>query len=163
MAAPKGHPPYPGCEKGGAFGHLANRSPDKWTEEALDAEAEALREWAKKDDSIVLRKFASERGYFWEMINQWKHKHKGIASAQKFAKDAVGCRREEKALYNKIDTGIVKASLGTYDDEHRQFLIDIKNAEASQSNTYYLNEDVDTKKIEKALLEKLKKEGRLKE
>lgn len=32
MPAPKGHPPYPGCEKGAPYGYLA-KSEDSWTEE----------------------------------------------------------------------------------------------------------------------------------
>lgn len=135
MGAPKGHPNYNIDRLG--------RPPDKWTEEALNKEAEALIEWAKKEDSIVLRKFASTRGYYWEMINQWKHKNLNIASAQRYAKDVIGCRREEQALKGKLDAGIVKASMATYDSEHRAMLKEMKTAEAAKPTAYIIKKIIE--------------------
>lgn len=40
MPAPKGHAPYPGCEKGGR--------PLKFTKDFIESEAEAFLEWMKE-------------------------------------------------------------------------------------------------------------------
>lgn len=54
MPAPKGHPPYPGCETGGR--------PKKFTEEVIDKEAVALEEWMQKKENVFIEFFALERG-----------------------------------------------------------------------------------------------------
>jgi hypothetical protein len=55
MPAPKGHPPYPGCETGGR--------PKKYTKEFMENEAELLREWMKDKNNIFIGDFCFDRDY----------------------------------------------------------------------------------------------------
>lgn len=63
MPAPKGHAPYPGCEKGG--------KPKVHTKEFIDSEADALEEWMKKKDNIFYQTFCYERGYSKNRLPEW--------------------------------------------------------------------------------------------
>ncbi len=58
MPAPKGHPPYPGCEKGGPLGRLATA----WTDEELDALAQELVDYMKQPKSIWFKNFLIQKG-----------------------------------------------------------------------------------------------------
>lgn len=72
MAAPKGHPPYPGCEKGGETGGR----PTEWTKEFIENEAIAFEKWLEKKENIFIEHFCHDRGYsrkrFYEWIDQSK-------------------------------------------------------------------------------------------
>jgi hypothetical protein len=50
MPAPKGHPPYPGCETGGR--------PLEWTDEKVEAVADQLLEWIKSPGNFWFKDFA---------------------------------------------------------------------------------------------------------
>ena len=55
MPAPKGHAPYPGCEKGGA--------PKLFTEEYLNELASKLEKWTdQNEDNIFIEKFCYDYG-----------------------------------------------------------------------------------------------------
>lgn len=59
MPAPKGHPPYPGCETGGR--------PPKWTDERIEEEARALEEWLKEEQNFLFMEFC----YFRKIGPEW--------------------------------------------------------------------------------------------
>lgn len=63
MPAPKGHPPFAGCEKGGR--------PIKYTKEFIESEAEAFLAWMSKENSIWYKDFALERGYLPDQLSEW--------------------------------------------------------------------------------------------
>lgn len=73
--APKGHPPYPGCETGGR--------PTKYTDEFIEKEAEAIDEWMNRKDSIWFEDFAFERGYCPDYISEWAAKNEKFNRAYK--------------------------------------------------------------------------------
>lgn len=55
MAPPKGHAPYPGCEKGGR--------PKIYTKEFVDKEADLLEEWMKDKNNLFIGDFCFNRPY----------------------------------------------------------------------------------------------------
>jgi hypothetical protein len=63
MAPPIGHPPYNTNGEGGR--------PKKWTDEAIEKEAEAFAEWLSRPDSIWYEGFCVERGYVAEYLSDW--------------------------------------------------------------------------------------------
>ncbi len=63
MPAPKGHPPYPGCETGGR--------PKIYTKEFIDTEAEALNKWIQNNSNIFIGDFCWERGYHESRIDEF--------------------------------------------------------------------------------------------
>ena len=54
MPAPKGYPPYPGCEKGGR--------PRRFSTEDIERFADELVEWMKDESRFWLKDFCLERG-----------------------------------------------------------------------------------------------------
>jgi hypothetical protein len=69
MPAPKGHPPYPGCETGGR--------PVEWTDDKLDQLANDLEAWIDEDNlNILIEDFASRRRinekYFYDLMKRNK-------------------------------------------------------------------------------------------
>lgn len=123
MGAPKGHPPYPGCETGGR--------PVIWTDDKIEYEADLLIEWAQKDSSLVLGQHYGARGYSYDHAMDWAKRNEKYKMAKKVALTIVGARREEKALYAIIDSAIVKRSMHMYDPGLLAADIELKKAEAS--------------------------------
>ncbi|MEN8236119.1 MAG: hypothetical protein ABFQ95_01000 [Pseudomonadota bacterium] len=103
--------------------------PETWTEKRINKEADSFLKWANQDDSIILRKYAAINGYAPQWLTYLADKSVRFSETLKIAKTLVGCRREELALKGDIDTGIVKATLATYDEEHRAMLKEMKRAE----------------------------------
>lgn len=64
MPAPKGHAPYPGCEKGGR--------PRIYTKEFVDKEADLLEEWMKDKNNLFIGDFCFDRGYSISRIEEFK-------------------------------------------------------------------------------------------
>jgi len=54
MPAPMGHPPYPGCEKGGPFGFLG-KPPEKYSQQEISDLGEGVIEWIKQDNNIWVK------------------------------------------------------------------------------------------------------------
>jgi len=109
-------------------GHGIGR-PEKWTADLIEKEAEQLIEWSKTDDAIILREFPASRGYGPQWLTYLADKSPTFSEALKIARCNVGVRREKMGLRGDVDAGIVKASLATYDDEHRAMLKEMKRAE----------------------------------
>lgn len=63
MPAPKGHAPYPGCEKGG--------TPKIFTQEFIEKEADAFEEWMSRPESIWYKDFALERNLDPDLLSEW--------------------------------------------------------------------------------------------
>ena len=100
MPAPKGHPPYPGCEKGGR--------PPKYTAEAIEAEADALLEWTKHPDNLYFIKFAFERGYDSSRLYEFAENNEKFARVFKQVHDWQKVRVAEGAMKNELNAGFTK-------------------------------------------------------
>lgn len=104
--------------------------PATWTPERIKEEAQNFLEWAMLDDSIVLREYCALRGYSHQWLTYLADKSQDFADALKIARILVGARREKGAILGKYDAGIIKATLATYDEEHRAVLKEMKRAES---------------------------------
>jgi len=104
--------------------------PEKWTKEVLDKIAEEFIEWAKDDDNLTLRKFASRYVKDGQWLCEMAGKNEKFAEALHFSKNLIGIRREEKAISGEIkgDTGVIRATMATYDPEYKATLIEMKKA-----------------------------------
>jgi hypothetical protein len=63
MPAPKGHPPYKGCETGGR--------PVKYNKAFIENEANLLEEWMEKKENIFIEDFCLERNYSYNRAIEW--------------------------------------------------------------------------------------------
>lgn len=114
--------------------------PERWTKEEIEKVATHLEKWAKLPDSIILREFSTlyERGD--DFIRQLAQKSERFRSALRYAKQVIGARREKMAIEGKFagDTSIIRATLATYDREHKETLIELKRAEAEARGVSYV-------------------------
>ena len=109
--------------------------PLDWTPERIEEEAKELIEWSEKPDSLILKSFACQRRYAPSWMTYLADKNKSFSEALRIARANVSARRELTAgLEGGIDTGIVKITLATYDDEHRAVLKEMKQAESRSIN-----------------------------
>jgi hypothetical protein len=103
-------------------------APKKWTDERIEQEADALLEWAKKKDSLVIATFYGMRGISYQRAEEWDHSNEKFAESKRIAKTIIGARREHGALTGKLDASMVKASMANYDPEHRRYMLEMKAA-----------------------------------
>lgn len=70
MPAPKGHPPYPGCEKGACYG-LLGKPDDSWTEEEAIKLGQELIQWffITRNNIWVKSFFSEEKGMLHESVD----------------------------------------------------------------------------------------------
>lgn len=67
MVAPKGHKPYPGCEKGGAFGYLG-KGDDYYKDSELQSLGEGLVKWIQEKNNIWLKYYFSTKCISWDTV-----------------------------------------------------------------------------------------------
>lgn len=104
MAAPKGHKPYAGCEKGGERGGR----PEKYTSDRIEQEAEAFLEWMARPDSIWYKDFALERGYHPEYLSIWAKSNKRFSQAYAWAQEWQQSKLVKGGLLNQFHAGFTK-------------------------------------------------------
>jgi len=64
MGGPVGHPPYPGCEKGGQFGYLG-KPEGAYEDSELHELGLGLVEWIKKEGNIYCKYYFALKGILW--------------------------------------------------------------------------------------------------
>ncbi len=111
--------------------------PEKWTAEVLERIADEFVEWAKDDNNITLRKFAGNYLKDGQWLCEMAAKNKKFSESLKYAKMLIGVRREEKAISGEVkgDTGVIRATMATYDPEYKATLIEMKKAAAEKKET----------------------------
>jgi len=100
MAAPKGHAPYPGCEKGG--------KPKLHTDEFIENQADALSKWSRYPNSIFLSDFCTEQELDPDLMSIWAKKNIKFAGAYKLAKFRQESRLIKAALYKQNSDSFTK-------------------------------------------------------
>lgn len=100
MPAPKGHLPYPGCEKGGR--------PPKYTEEFIESEADAFLDWMKKDNSIWYKDFALERGYLPDQLSEWAKINEKFSRVYKQSQAWQQSKLVKGGLLSQYNAGFTK-------------------------------------------------------
>ena len=78
MPAPKGHPPYPGCETGGR--------PRRYSTEDVERFADELIEWMKDESRFWLKDFFLERKIDPDFMSMWAKENEKFAGAYRLAK-----------------------------------------------------------------------------
>lgn len=103
MPAPKGHPPYPGCETGGR--------PKKYTQEFIEAEAEAFLEWMQRPESVWYESFAVERGYDPDLLSIWAKENKKFSGVYKLSQGWQKSKLISGGLLNQYNSTLPNSSL----------------------------------------------------
>lgn len=87
MPAPKGHPPYPGCEKGGR--------PRKYSLQDIERFADEFMEWLKDSSHIWIKDFTLEKQIDPDLMSEWAVESEKFNGVLKFAK-----KKQESLLCN---------------------------------------------------------------
>lgn len=88
MPAPKGHPPYPGCETGGR--------PRYYTEERLDLIADELEEWMLDPKNVFIEDFCFSKKICDDEVNTYCERSK------KFSRSIKRVKQKQKAALMKM-------------------------------------------------------------
>jgi len=103
MAAPKGHPAYPGCEKGG--------KPKKYTTEVVEKFADDLLEWYKIEKNIWFKDFCLENGLHPDYLRDWSSSNEKFRNAYDLAYLIQESKIFNGSLLNKLNTTMSKMAL----------------------------------------------------
>lgn len=103
MPAPKGHPPYPGCETGGR--------PRRFSTEDIERFADELVEWMKNESRFWLKDFCLERGIDPDYMSEWAKENEKFSGAYKLGKSMQESRIFKGSMMETFNTGMSKFAL----------------------------------------------------
>ena len=104
MPAPLNHPPYNTQGEGGR--------PTKYTQEFIEAEADALEEWMQRPQSIYFKRFAFERGYSQQRLSEFAEVNQRFSETLSKAREWQEIRLAEGGLTNEFNAGFTKFVMG---------------------------------------------------
>lgn len=78
MGAPKGHPPYPGCEKGGR--------PRKYSPQDIEHFADEFLQWMERVSSIWYEDFCLEHDIDPDLLSEWSRENEKFSGVYRRAK-----------------------------------------------------------------------------
>jgi len=104
MPAPLNHPAYNTEGQGGR--------PKIYTDEFIEAEADALEAWMKKPESIYYKRFAFDRGYSQQRLNEFAESNKRFSETYARAREWQEIRIAEGCLQNELNAGFGKFFMG---------------------------------------------------
>lgn len=76
-----------------------------------------LNEWSKKEDSLILGRFYSDRDIPKESFYRWKDKYPQFNSAYKSALQRIALRKEEGIMLRKLEGNFTYKTLCKNDEE----------------------------------------------
>ena len=95
---------------------MVNGRPRIYTTEVIEAEADLLEEWLKKEDNIYFKDFSLSRDYPSEYMSRWAKENEKFAHAYARAKDWQESKLFKGGLTRKYEPSITK--LGLYHVNH---------------------------------------------
>lgn len=105
MAAPKGNQYAKGHGKG---------CPEKYSKDWIEQEAQHLKEWMQREDSIFIKSFAIERGYSPQRLTEFAEKNKVFSEVFKLTKHWQESKLINCGLFNKTNSGMTKFVLANH-------------------------------------------------
>ena len=103
MPAPKGHPPYPGCETGGR--------PRKYSTEDIERFADELIAWIKIESHFWIKDFCLERLIDPNYMHEWAKENEKFRCAYDLSKAYQESRIFKGAMTENFNTGMSKFAL----------------------------------------------------
>lgn len=100
MPAPKGHLPYPGCEKGGR--------PRRYSEEDIEKLADELIDWMKDESHFWFKDFCLERGINPNLMTKLARENEKFSEAYELVKDMQESRVFKGALMKNFNPTMAK-------------------------------------------------------
>lgn len=107
MGAPKGHAPYPGCEKGGKWGFLG-KPDDAYTEEELHNLGKELVEWLSEEENFWFKSFLMLKGLHKDTLNYLSKKYPFFKNYLDIAKALQEYKLVHNSFWKKADFNTAK-------------------------------------------------------
>lgn len=104
MPAPNGHEPYNTNGEGGR--------PQKYTQEFIEAEADALEKWMQNSDSIYFKRFAFDRGYSQQRLSEFAEVNQRFSETLARAREWQEIRLAEGGLTSEFNSSFCKFVMG---------------------------------------------------
>lgn len=86
--------------------------PLKWTDEAIEKEADAFLDWISLPNAIWYKDFALERGYDPDLFNLWKNKNEKFSGVLSMVKAWQESKLFKGALFKKLGLNSDMAKFG---------------------------------------------------
>ena len=86
--------------------------PVVYTEEFINAEADALQEWLMNDDNFYFKRFALSRGYSSQRLGEFAKVNQKFSAILDLAKEWREVRLAEGGLSGKYNAGFTKFIMG---------------------------------------------------
>jgi hypothetical protein len=119
MPAPKGHPPYAGCEKGAAFGYLG-KPQDAYTQEELIKLGKELVEWFGDNPMEVwLQDFFIYRGISKDVVKHLLRTYPSFCEYYQQAKDIQESRLNKYPFWKKADGAHARFMLARHHEGYK--------------------------------------------
>ncbi len=119
MPAPKGHPPYAGCEKGGLLGYLG-KPQDAYTQEELISLGEEMVMWFIENPmEIWFHDFFIYRGIGKRHIECLRDKYPVFAEYYAHAKSIQESRLNKYSFYKKADGNMARFMLARHHEGYK--------------------------------------------
>lgn len=119
MPAPKGHPPYAGCEKGATFGYLG-KPQDAYTQEELIKLGKDLVEWFSENPTeIWLQDFFIYRGISKDITKHLVRTYPFFAEYYEHAKSIQESRLQKYPFWKKADGAHARFMLARHHEGYR--------------------------------------------
>lgn len=111
--------------------HTMKRHPV--SQEFINRLAADLIEYADLPDTIRLSDFYNSRGIPNETFYKWKDKFECLNEAYLYSKSRFGAKREDGAIYKRMDAAFISKTIGYYDSIYRQEMIETERIKADKT------------------------------
>ncbi|RPI84525.1 MAG: hypothetical protein EHM34_03470 [Nitrosopumilales archaeon] len=102
MAAPQGHKPYTGCEKGALFGFLG-KGEDYYTDEELHELGNGVIDWIKQSNNIWLKYYFLEKNMLWASVQNLMKRSEQFKKCIEIAKNIQEAKLLTEPYYKLTD------------------------------------------------------------
>lgn len=102
MAAPMGHKPYEGCQKGACFGFLG-KGDDYYTDDELHELGKGLIAWIKQDNNIWIKYYFLEKNMLWGSVQNLMNRSPQFKKCIDIAKSIQESKLLTEPYYKKTD------------------------------------------------------------
>ena len=118
------------------------------TEAFISRLSEELNQWSQLDDSLILKRFYTDKNIPREAFYRWANKFPELGASLAQAKERISARREHGGMTRKFDPGFILNYMPMYDDEWKEFIkwkASIKQQEENQQKVVIEISDLSVK------------------
>jgi len=119
-----------------------------WTDENIEKLADELNEWSKKESTLVIGEFATDRNCNPSLYRKLSNINTKFRSVYKTALRRIGDRREKGAMNKELEPRTVSKYARFYDEEYNEFIFSMVEHEElvkAKAKIKALNQELNNK------------------